>query len=159
MVNQDLKEYLSKERHAELVSELQNLKTIRRKEIAQDLEYARSLGDLSENAEFNKAREDQAIVEDRINQIESVLANAEIVKIHHNSSTAEVGTTVVLLKKGATKEETFMLVGSEEIDYTQNKLSLKSPIGVAMSGKNKGDEIKVKLPTGKEEFYTIKDIK
>jgi transcription elongation GreA/GreB family factor len=52
-----------------------------------------------------------------------------------------------------------MLVGSEEIDYTQNKLSLKSPIGVAMSGKNKGDEIKVKLPTGKEEFYTIKDIK
>lgn len=157
MANLNQKEYLSKERHAELVKELDILKTVRRKEIAQDLEYARSLGDLSENAEFNKAREDQAIVEDRINQIESVLANAEIVKQHH-ASVAEVGTTIILVKKGSTKDETFMLVGSEEIDYTQNKLSLKSPIGIAISGKTKGDEIKVKLPNGKEEVYTIKNI-
>lgn len=157
MVNQDQKEYLSKERHAELVKELEQLKTVRRKEIAEDLEYARSLGDLSENAEFNKAREDQAIVEDRINQIESVLANAEIVKMHH-ASTAEVGTTISLLKKGSTKPETYLLVGSEEIDFNANKISLKSPIGVAISGKSKGDEIKVKLPNGSEVFYTIKDI-
>ena len=157
MANNDQKEYLSKERHAELVAELANLKTVRRKEIAEDLEYARSLGDLSENAEFNKAREDQAIVEDRINQIESVLANAEIVKMHH-ASTAEIGTTIHLLKKGSTKVETYMLVGSEEIDFASNKISLKSPIGIAISGKNKGDEIKVKLPNGKEEFYTIKNI-
>jgi transcription elongation factor GreA len=157
MTNQDQKEYLSKERHAELVSELDQLKTVRRKEIAEDLEYARSLGDLSENAEFNKAREDQAIIEDRINQIESVLANAEIVKMHH-ASTVEVGTTIKLIKKGSTKEETYMLVGSEEIDFGSNKISLKSPIGLAISGKGKGDEIKVKLPNGKEEFFTIKNI-
>lgn len=157
MTTQDKKEYLSKERHAELITELEQLKTVRRKEIAEDLEYARSLGDLSENAEFNKAREDQAIVEDRIKQIESVLANAEIVKMHH-ASTAEVGTTIVLSKKGSSKDETYMLVGSEEIDFNTNKISLKSPIGVAISGKTKGDEIKVKLPNGKEEFYTIKEI-
>jgi transcription elongation factor GreA len=157
MVNQNQKEYLSKERYEELVKELEQLKTVRRKEIAEDLEYARSLGDLSENAEFNKAREDQAIVEDRINQIESVLANAEIVKMHH-ASTAEVGTTISLLKKGSTKPETYMLVGSEEIDFNTNKISLKSPIGIAISGKSKGDEIKVKLPNGSEVFYTIKDI-
>lgn len=157
MVNKDQKEYLSKERYEELVKELEQLKTVRRKEIAEDLEYARSLGDLSENAEFNKAREDQAIVEDRINQIESVFANAEIVKMHH-ASTAEVGTTISLLKKGSTKTETYMLVGSEEIDFAQNKISLKSPIGIAISGKTKGDEVKVKLPNGSEVFYTIKDI-
>ena len=157
MVNQDQKEYLSKERQAELVAELELLKTVRRKEIAEDLEYARSLGDLAENAEFNKAREDQAIVEDSINQIQTVLANAEIVKTHH-SSTAEVGTTVCLFKKGSTKELVYMLVGSEEIDFTQNKISLKSPIGLAISGKAKGDSVKVKLPNGSEEFYTIKNI-
>ncbi len=157
MTTQDQKEYLSKERHAELVKELEQLKTVRRKEIAEDLEYARSLGDLSENAEFNKAREDQAIVEDRINQIESVLANAEIIKMHH-ATTAEVGTTIYLMKKGSTKAETYMLVGSEEIDFNTNKVSLKSPIGIAVSGKSKGDEIKVKLPNGSEVFYTIKDI-
>ncbi len=157
MTTQDKKEYLSKERHAELVTEIEQLKTVRRKEIAEDLEYARSLGDLSENAEFNKAREDQAIVEDRINQIESVLANAEIIKMHH-ATTAEVGTTIKLVRKSSTKEETYMLVGSEEIDFSTNRISLKSPLGVAISGKSKGEEVRVKLPNGKEEFFTIKDI-
>ncbi len=157
MANQIEKEYLSKERHAELIKELDQLKTVRRKEIAEDLEYARSLGDLSENAEFNKAREDQAIVEDRINQIESVLANAEIIKMHH-ASTAEVGTTIHLVNKETKKEEVYMLVGSEETEFTQNKISLKSPIGMAVSEKTKGDEIRVKLPNGSEAFYTIKSI-
>lgn len=157
MANPNQKEYVSKEKYQELVQELEILKTVRRKEIAEDLEYARSLGDLSENAEFNKAREDQAIVEDRINQIETVLANAEIVKMHHASS-VEVGTTIHLVKKGESKATKYMLVGSEEIDYTENKVSLKSPIGVAISGKNKGDEVIVKLPNGTQETYTIKDI-
>ncbi len=157
MANSNQKEYLSKERYDELVQELDTLKTVRRKEIAEDLEYARSLGDLSENAEFNKAREDQAIVEDRINQIETVLANAEIVKAHH-STAAEVGTTIHLINKETKKEEIYMLVGSEEIKFDQNKISLKSPIGGAISGKSKGDEIVVKLPTGKEVQYTIKSI-
>lgn len=76
----------------------------------------------------------------------------------HHASTAEVGTTIILTKKGSSKDETYMLVGSEEIDFNTNKISLKSPIGVAISGKTKGDEIKVKLPNGKEEFYTIKEI-
>ena len=157
MANPNQKEYLSKERYDELVQELEILKTVRRKEIAEDLEYARSLGVLSENAEFNKACEDQAIVEDRINQIESVLANAEIVKAHHGT-TAEVGTTVHLVNKETKKEEVYMLVGSEEIEFTQNKISLKSPIGAAIAGKSKGEEVKVKLPNGSEVEYTIKSI-
>ncbi len=151
------KEYVSKERHAELIAELNELKTVRRKEIAQDLEYARSLGDLSENAEFNKAREDQAVVEDRIAQLENVLANAEIVKVHH-SNTVEVGTKVYLKKKGDTKDVLFMIVGSEEVDSENRKVSLKSPIGSAVAGKTKGDEVQVKTPSGEIVTYTISNI-
>jgi transcription elongation factor GreA len=151
------KEYVSKERHEELIKELDHLKTVRRKEIAQDLEYARSLGDLSENAEFNKAREDQAVVEDRIAQLESILANVEIVKVHH-SSVVEVGTKVHLKKKGETKSVTYTIVGSEEIDTDERKVSLKSPIGAAVIGKAKGDEVMAKTPTGVELHFTITEI-
>ena len=149
-------EYLSKEKQAELVTELNELKTVRRKEIAQALEYARSLGDLSENAEFNKAREDQAVVEDRIAQIENVLANAEIVKVHHANS-VEVGTKVHLQKKGEKNVTTYTIVGSEEVDTFASKISLKSPIGVAVLGKARGDTVSVKTPGGHVE-YTIVDI-
>jgi transcription elongation factor GreA len=149
-------EYLSKEKHAEVTAELHELKTVRRKEIAQALEYARSLGDLSENAEFNKAREDQAVVEDRIAQIENVLANAEIIKVHH-SSTVEVGTKIHVLKKGEKKEEVYMIVGSEEVDIAASKISLKSPIGAAVLGKKQGDVVTVKTPKGVVE-YTITKI-
>lgn len=151
------KEYLSKERHAELITELNELKTVRRKEIATDLEYARSLGDLSENAEFNKAREDQAVVEDRIAQLENVLANAEIIKAHH-SNTVEVGTKVHLKKKGDSKTAVYMIVGSEEVDATSRKVSLKSPIGSAVAGKVEGDVVDVKLPSGEIVTYTIAEI-
>ncbi len=151
------KEYVSQEKYDELVKELNELKTVRRKEIAQDLEYARSLGDLSENAEFNKAREDQAIVEDRIAQLENVIANAEIVKVHH-SNTVEVGTKVHLQKKGEKNAEVFTIVGSEEIDPSENKVSSKSPIGSAVIGKKEKDVVTVKTPKGILVEYTIVDI-
>ena len=157
MNNSTKKEYVSKERHAELVAELDQLKTIRRKEIAEDLEYARSLGDLSENAEFNKAREDQAVVEDRIAQLENVLANAEIIKVHHSNS-VEVGTKVHLRKKGERKDALYMIVGSEEVDAFNRKVSLKSPIGSAVAGKVKGDVVDVKIPNGETVTYTIVEI-
>lgn len=151
------KEYVSQEKYDELVKELNELKTVRRKEIAQDLEYARSLGDLSENAEFNKAREDQAIVEDRIAQLENVIANAEIVKVHH-SNTVEVGTKVHLQKKGEKNAVVFTIVGSEEIDPYQNKVSSKSPIGIAVIGKKEKDVVHVKTPKGILVEYSIVDI-
>jgi transcription elongation factor GreA len=136
------KEYLTKERQAELIKELDHLKTVRRKEIAQDLEYARSLGDLSENAEFNKAREDQAVAEDRISQLSSVV---------------EVGTKVHVQKKGSTGIVMYTIVGSEELDIDENKISLKSPIGSAVIGKAKGDEVVAKTPAG-EVTLTIVNI-
>jgi len=150
-------EYITKEKYDELVAELNHLKTIRRKEIAEELEFARSLGDLSENAEFNKAREDQAVVEDRVNHIENVLANAELIKEHH-SNKVEVGTVVSLRKKGASKDTQYHIVGSEEVDTTNLKISIKSPIGKAVFGKAKGDSVIVKLPNHDEVTYTITEI-
>lgn len=147
------KEYLTKEKFEELQKELQVLKTEKRKQIAEELEYAKSLGDLSENAEYHEAREDQAALEDRIAQLESILANADIVAVHH-SNVVEIGSKVTVQKKGSKDQRVFIIVGSEEIDTTAGKISFKSPIGQVLLGKKKGDECEVKTPGG-EVVYTI----
>ncbi len=150
------KEYLSKEKFQELKIELENLKTKKRKEIAEELEFAKSLGDLSENAEYHEARESQAALEDRIANLESILANAEIVGAHH-SNQVEVGSTVHVKKTGDKAEKTYIIVGSEEADMLAGKISFKSPLGQALLGKKKGEEFTFKTPVG-EAKYTITSI-
>jgi len=148
-------QYLSEEKYSELKAELANLKTVERKKNAEDLEYAKSLGDLSENAEYHEARERQADVEDRIAQIEYTLKNSQIVKNHH-SGQVDVGTTVMVKKNG--QEETYQIVGAEEADMIAGKISHESPLGSALLGHKKGDEIAVTTPKG-ETKYKIVDIK
>ncbi len=150
------KEYLTKEKHKELTIELEHLKTVRRKEIAEELEFAKSLGDLSENAEYHEARESQAALEDRISQLESILASAQIVKAHH-SDTVDIGSTVHVKKVGDKTAKVYTIVGSEEADMAAGKISFKSPLGEAMLSKKKGDEFKFKSPVG-EMKYTIVSI-
>lgn len=147
------KEYLTKEKFEELEKELQVLKTEKRSKIAEELEYAKSLGDLSENAEYHEAREDQAALEDRIAQLEAILANAEIVAVHHSNS-VEIGSKITVQKKGSKDQRVFIIGGSEEIDTEAGKISFKSPIGHALLGKKKGEECAVKTPGG-EVIYTI----
>lgn len=149
-------EYLTPEKKVELENELNTLKTVRRKEIADALEYAKSLGDLSENAEYHQAREDQANCEDRINHLEQVLKNAVITDKHH-AGHVEVGTTVTVVKKGGKEERQFTLVGSEEADSFNGKISNESPLGSALLGKSKGDSVTFSTPKG-ETTYTIKSI-
>lgn len=149
-------EYLTPEKKIELENELNHLMTVRRKEIADALEYAKGLGDLSENAEYHQAREDQANCEERIAHLEQILKNAEVIDKHH-AGIVEVGSTVTILKKGEKDERQFMLVGSEEADSFSGKISNESPIGSALLGKKKGDEVKVSTPKG-ETVYTIKAI-
>lgn len=146
-------EYLSKEKHNELRKELEQLKTTKRKEIAEKLEFAKSLGDLSENAEYHEARESQATLEDRILQLESILANAEIVGSHH-STVVEVGSTVHVKKAGDKTEKVYTIVGSEEVDTFVGRISFKSPIGQALLGKKKGEDFIFTAPSG-EAKYTI----
>jgi transcription elongation factor GreA len=150
-------EYLTKEKFGELKKELETLKTVRRKEVAEDLEYAKSLGDLSENAEYHEARDQQAAIEDRILKLESLLQTAQVVDQHH-SDTVGVGTAVMIQKEGEKESKLYKLVGSEEADMSQGKLSVTSPLGDAILSKKKGDKVAVTTPKGKMT-YTIVGIK
>jgi transcription elongation factor GreA len=151
------KEYLTQEKFNELQQELHDLKTIKRKEIAEHLEYARSLGDLSENAEYHEAREEQAQIESRILQLESILKNAEIVK-HIIGDVVEVGSQVTLVKEGEKGETVFTLVGSEEADISLKKISHHSPLGAALFRKKKGETFELQTPKGTVK-YTIVGVK
>ncbi len=151
------KEYLTKEKFQELQTELEHLKKNRRKEVADHLEYAKSLGDLSENAEYQEARDEQASVEERINKLENLLNNAQIVVQHHATS-VDVGTTVTVIKTGDKKEIVYKIVGSEEADTKAGKISYKSPLGQAITGKVKGDSFTFSTPGGKVSYKVI-DIK
>ena len=148
-------EYLTLEKKIELETELNHLKSVRRKEIADSLEYAKSLGDLSENAEYHAAREAQGKLEDRIQQIEYVLKHAEVVNRPSDGSVA-VGSNVVVQKSGETNTRNFQIVGSEETDMLSGKISYKSPIGQSLNGKKAGDTINVSTPKGDIEYKIIK---
>lgn len=151
MRQQHNKEYLTKEKHQELVRELDFLKTTRRKEIAEHLEYAKSLGDLSENAEYHEARNSQAEMEERIAHLEGVLKNVEIVGPRQSDSVG-IGSTVVVQKESETATRTYVLVGSEESNMAAGKISDHSPLGAAMLGKKKGDSFSVVTPGGEVKY-------
>lgn len=140
------KSYLSKEKYAELKKELEYLTHERRKEIAEALEAAKSLGDLSENAEYHAAREAQATVEERVAQIEEILRNAVIMTSRHKTDAVGIGS-VVTIKKGR-EEKTYTIVGSEEADLSQGRISNQSPLGKAILGKKKGEEFSYTTPQG-----------
>ena len=148
--------YITVEKKEALKEELHQLKTVKRKEILESLESAKALGDLSENAEYHQAREDQGKTEDRINQIEYMLQNAVVVKKHH-STKVEIGTTVSVKKEGTKEAVTYSIVGAEEADMTVNKISNKSPLGEALFGKSKGDVVSITTPKGLVK-YTIVEI-
>jgi transcription elongation factor GreA len=143
----DEKQYLSKEKYAELEKELAFLKAEKRKEIAEKLEYAKSLGDLSENAEYQEAREEQASVEDRILNLEAILKSAEIVS-KKRGGTVGIGSKVTIKKGSERTERVYIIVGSEEANTAENKISNKSPIGAALIGQEKGAEVMCHTPGG-----------
>jgi transcription elongation factor GreA len=148
-------QYLTQEKYDELKQELQYLSTTRRKEIAESLEYARSLGDLSENAEYSEARELQAATEERIRRLETILATAKILK-HKKSDIVTLGTIVTIAKQGEKDHHTYTIVGSEETNMLERKLSHLSPLGEALMGKKKGDEFSFETPSGKQKYTIMK---
>ncbi len=152
----DQKEYLTQEKFDEFKAELAELKGTRRKEVAENLEYAKALGDLSENAEYHEARDLQATVEDRIAYLESLLKTASIVSSQHTGSSANIGSVVTVKKDD--KTFVYTIVGSEESDVLNNKISIRSPFGQAILGKKKGDTFSYKAPNG-ELTYQVMDIK
>ena len=148
------REYLTKEKFEELQKELEVLKTVTRKTVADQLEYARSLGDLSENAEYQEARENQAKIEGRITQLEEILKTAVIIS-HKSSDVVEVGSEIEIQKAKESDTHTYFLVGSEEADISKNKISNHSPLGVALLGKKKGEEFDFQTPKGKVKYKIV----
>jgi transcription elongation factor GreA len=150
------KEYLTKEKFETLTRELEELKTTGRRDVAQNLEYAKSLGDLSENAEYQEAREAQATVEERIQKLEQLLKNVEIVKAHHTDA-VDMGSIVHVQKAGEKEKIKYQIVGSEEANTRDGKISNRSPLGESMMGKKKGEKFSFTTPKGQVQ-YTIVDI-
>jgi len=142
-------QYLTNEKFAELKKELEFLMSERRKEVAEHLEYAKKLGDLSENAEYHQAREEQGEVEDRIRYIENLLKNA-VIATATGGAVVTVGSTVRLEKEGAIEKKSmvYTIVGSEEADTAQGKISNVSPLGSALIGRKEGDKVTVQTPKG-----------
>ena len=146
---------ISQEKFEELTKELDELRTVRRREVAEQLEYARSLGDLSENAEYQEAREMQAAVEERIGKLEGILKNAKIVR-GSKSDIVGMGATVSVQKIGADEKHSYTIVGAEEADIMAGKVSYHSPLGAALLGKKKGDEFSFHTPRGTQKYKILK---
>lgn len=142
-------QYLSQEGYDKLDAELRDLKTRGRKEIAEEIAEARAKGDLSENAEYDAAKEAQGHMETRITQLEDILANARIIDAKDlDLSKVRVLTTVTILNKKMNKEMKYTLVSPNEADFAKGKISVESPIGQALIGKEIGDTVEVKVPAG-----------
>ncbi len=153
----DQETVLSQEKFDELVKELETLKTVRRSEIAKNLEYARSLGDLSENAEYQEARELQAATEERIRKLEELVKRAHIATDNKKKDVVGFSSKVTIKKEGSGEEHEYTIVGSEEADMRERKLSHVSPLGAALMGKKKGDVFTFETPNGKQT-YTIQKV-
>jgi transcription elongation factor GreA len=146
-------QYLTQEKFDQLQKELEFLKIEKRKEVAEQLEYAKKLGDLSENAEYHQAREEQAEVEDRISRLENLLKNA-VLTGEGRKDVITIGSTFRLQKDGDNKSYIYTIVGSEEADMAQGKISNLSPLGAAALGHKKGDKITISTPKG-QVTYTV----
>lgn len=148
-------QYLTKAGKQELQTELERLITIKRPEIARRLKSAIEMGDLSENAEYVATKEEQGFMEGRIQEIEYILANAEIIETKGGYDIVSIGAKVTI-QEDAFPEEVYHLVGSQEADPGNGRISNESPIGRALLGKKVGDTIQVETPGGKINFKILK---
>ena len=146
---------LTSEGFLELEEELNNLKNVRRPRVIEAIKDARAQGDLSENADYDAARNEQAEVEGRIKQIEFMLANAQIIEKSSNH-TVDLGSTVTISYVDDDEEEVYSIVGRMEADPFEKKISNESPIGKAIIGKKEGDTINVESPTGSYQIKIVK---
>ena len=148
--------YLTQEKKEAFEAELQMLKTVKRVEIIDRLAFAKSLGDLSENAEYHSSKEDQGKNEARISQIEAMLKDPIMVEAN-TDGTIGLGSTVVVNKEGSDNEKTYLIVGAQEADVAEGKMSFDSPMGSKLMDKVEGDVVVVSTPRG-ETSYCIKKV-
>ena len=152
------KEYkISAERLKELQDELNYLKTVREKEVAELIKEARSYGDLSENSEYDEAKDEQGRVYSRIAEVENILANCVVIdESDMDGDYVRLGATVTVLDKEFDEEVTYKIVGSQEADPMNGSISEDSPFGKALLGKNVGEDVIVDAPAGPVEYKVLK---
>lgn len=148
-------DYISTEKLNKLKEELEYLKTEKRKELAENLQKARALGDLSENAEYHAAREEQGFVEDRIKEIEHLIKNAKVVDHVKSNGVVQVGSIVEIKKKGERTSKKIEIVGGEESDMMSGKVSYKSPLGSALLGQVMDSSVSVVTPKGEMTYKIV----
>ena len=146
--------YLTPEGKQKLEEELTKLKTTERKDLAERLKHAISMGDLSENADYHKAKEDQGFLEGRIQEIETILKNSEVIEEQSSYDAVSLGAKITIQEEGY-PPETDHLVGRKEANPRHGKISHESPIGKALMGHKVGDVVKVELPNNNSTEFEI----
>jgi transcription elongation factor GreA len=144
--------YISRDGLEKLRRELDETVSLRRPEVAQRIHDAKEHGDLSENAEYEDAKNEQAFVEGRIQMLEALIKNATIIDENHSIEYVQIGSTVTV--KGPDGEEAFTIVGSTEARPVEGRISNESPVGRALLGRKKGDSVTVRVPAG-DISYTV----
>lgn len=149
-----MSEYISPEGLEKLKRELEQLKTVRRREIASRLEAAKALGDLSENAEYQEAKEAQSLNEANISELEEMLRDVIVITKPAHTSSVQIGSTIEVESEHG--RETFTIVGSEEADPILGRISNESPMGRSFLGKSAGESVAIKTPRGGETYKVRK---
>ena len=148
---------LTPQRLKELQDELTYLKTVREREVAEQIKEARSFGDLSENSEYDEAKTEQGKLYSRIAEVENILSNYVVIEEDESSGTyVRLGSTVTVLDKEFDEEVTYKIVGSQEADPMNGAISEDSPFGRALMGKNPGEDVTVDAPAGPVEYKILK---
>ncbi len=137
--------YLTPEGLEKLKKELEHLKTVKRKEVSKKIERTAAQGDLKENAGYDAAKEEQGFIEGRIKKLSEIIAQANIIK-RKEKDKVQIGSTVSLESNNG--KDKFQIVGSEEADVLEGKISFESPLGEALLGKKKGDSVRINTPDG-----------
>lgn len=149
---------LTKKGFTKLDAELKQLKSQARPNVIRAIAEAREHGDLSENAEYHAAREQQSHIEGRIAELESIIGRADVIDITRLSGPIKFGATVKLMDEDTEQEKTYQIVGEAEADIENSLLNIKSPLARALIGKEPGDSVEVKTPGGVKD-YEILDVK
>lgn len=147
--------FLTKEALESLQKELNYLETTKKEEIAEKIKTAREFGDLSENAEYDAALNEQSLNDSQINEIRQKIKNAVLITEDTSTKNISVGSTVEIKDYTHNEVVTYKIVGATEADFEENKISNESPVGKALIGKKKGDKVKVDVPKGSIELEVL----
>lgn len=154
------KEYpMTQEGYDKLEKDLEIYKTVKRPEVVEKIKVARSFGDLSENSEYDAAKDEQGFIEQEITKMETMLRHAVIIEANKNSDEVQLGKMVTFIEVPDGDEESYQIVGSAEADPFEGKISNESPIAKTLLGKKVGDKVTVPLPNGSSMDVEIKSVK